>query len=108
MKINLTPSIAKKLSLTISVLLFSACSNNTDDACEDVTIAAEQIQECQVLHRKIVNAKKDPFIRGELERRYQQDCIDIRYYRESQPAICDNKKEIQQAREDAIEGKPVE
>ena len=55
----------------------------------------------KLLHRQIINAKGDVLIRTELERRYQQDCIDIRYYRDDrQAAICGNKhkvKEIEQA-----------
>ena len=76
----------------ISMAFFlTACASN-NDACEDITLASEQIQQCQALHRQIVNSKDQPLIRTELERRYQQDCIDIRYYRdEKQLAICGNK-----------------
>ncbi|MBL0710806.1 MAG: hypothetical protein JJV99_07330 [Colwellia sp.] len=77
-----------------AVLTLASCSSS-DKACEDITLASEQIQQCQILHRQIVNAKGKPLIRTELERRYQQDCIDIRYYRdEKQSAICGNKKDI--------------
>ncbi|MBL4941856.1 MAG: hypothetical protein JKY81_09355 [Colwellia sp.] len=77
-------------------LVLVGCSSN-DDVCEDITLASEQIQQCQVLHRKIVNAKGQPLIRTELERRYQQDCIDIRYYRdEKQTAICGNKHKTEE------------
>lgn len=89
------------LALPLSLLLAS-CSSS-DDACEDITLASEQIQQCQALHKKIINAKGDILIRTELERRYQQDCIDIRYYRDDrQAAICGNKhkvKEIQKSAE---------
>jgi hypothetical protein len=78
-------------SVIFSVLFLAACSSN-NETCEDITLASEQIQQCQALHRQIVNAKGQPLIRTELERRYQQDCIDIRYYRdEKQLAICGNK-----------------
>jgi len=93
------------LALPFGVLLTS-CSNSTNH-CEDVTLASEQIQECQILHKKIINAKTEILIRTELERRYQQDCIDIRYYRdEHQTAICGNKNKIDEIREKArIESK---
>lgn len=66
-----------------------------ESACEDVTLASEQVQECQILQRKITATKNQPIVRTELERRYQQDCIDIRFYRdEHQEAICGNKKSI--------------
>lgn len=75
------------------------CSSN-DDTCEDITLASEQIQQCQALHRQIINAKGQPLIRTELERRYQQDCIDVRYYRdEKQLAICGNKHKTEEIKE---------
>ncbi len=90
----------KLLLLPVTVLLVS-CSS-VDDVCEDVTLASEQIQECQALHKRIINAKGDVIIRTELERRYQQDCIDIRFYRdERQAAICGNKHKIKEIRESA-------
>lgn len=80
-----------------SVLILSACSAN--NACEDITLASEQIQQCQSLHKQIVNAKNKPLIRTELERRYEQDCIEIRYYRDDKQAgICGNKEEVAEAK----------
>ena len=80
------------------LLLVSACSSNTN-SCEDVTLASEQVQQCQSLHKQIINAKNKPIIRTELERRYQQDCIDIRYYRDDKQAgICGNKAEVAAAK----------
>jgi hypothetical protein len=76
-------------------LLFSCAAN--DKACEDVTIAAEQTQACQLLKKQIDNAQGRPIIRTELERRYQQDCIESRYYRDDkQSGICGNKKQVEQ------------
>lgn len=77
--------------IIIGMLFFSGCSSN-DNVCDDVTLASEQVQQCQLLHRQIINAKDRPVIRTELARRYQQDCIDIRYYRDDkQAAVCGNK-----------------
>jgi len=77
-----------------SVVVFTGCATQ-DNACEDITLASEQIQECKTLQRQITNAKDRPIIRTELERQYQKNCIDIRYYRDDkQPAICGNKKKI--------------
>jgi hypothetical protein len=90
------------LAACITIVL-TGCSSN-DNTCEDITLASEQIQQCQVLHRQITNAKGKPLIRTELERRYQQDCIDIRYYRdEKQSAICGNKHRVEEIRESATE-----
>lgn len=80
----------------LAVFAIAGCASN-DNVCEDITLASEQIQQCQALHRQIINAKGQPIIRTELERRYQQDCIDIRYYRdEKQLAICGNKHREEQ------------
>lgn len=91
-----------KLSLLSSIgfaFILVACSSN-DKVCEDITLASEQIQQCQALHRQIINAKGRTLIRTELERRYQQDCIDIRYYRdEKQLAICGNKHKTQEIKD---------
>ncbi len=85
------------LAATI-VIVLTGCSSH-DNTCEDITLASEQIQQCQALHRQIINAKGKPLIRTELERRYQQDCIDIRYYRdEKQSAICGNKHRVEEIR----------
>jgi hypothetical protein len=47
-----------------------------------------------------VSAKGQPLVRTELERRYQQDCIDIRYYRdEKQLAICGNKHRTEEIKQ---------
>lgn len=84
--------------LVISLLGGCALKENP---CEDVTIASEQIQQCQILQRKIVQAKGQPIIRSELERRYEQDCVNIRYYRDDkQAAICGNKDQIKRAEQE--------
>jgi len=83
----------------ISILLLGCATQ--ENACEDVTLASEQVQECHSLQKQITNAKDRPIIRTELERRYQQDCVDVRFYRdEQQVAICGNKKEIDAVRKD--------
>ena len=85
-----------------AVCVLSACATQ-ENACEDVTLASEQIQECQLLQRKITQAKGKPLIRTELERRYQQDCIDVRYYRDDhQQGICGNKKNIEEIKKTGI------
>jgi len=86
-----------------SMIILSACSSQ-NNACEDITLATEQIQECQSLQRQITHSKDQPLIRTELERRYQQDCIDIRYYREDhQNAICGNKENLEEINKAVIE-----
>lgn len=87
----------KNVFLAFGSILFLASCSSSDNTCEDITIASEQIKQCQALHRQIINAKGQALIRTELERRYQNDCIDIRYYRdEHQSAICGNKHKRQE------------
>ena len=89
----------KTLLLSLSLALVGCATQ--ENACEDVTLAAEQVQACQSLQKQIVNAKNRPLIRTELEHRYQNDCVDIRFYRDDQQvAICGNKKEIDKARKE--------
>lgn len=81
-----------------SIIALAGCASQ-EHACEDVTLASEQVQECQSLQRQITNAKNQPIIRTELERRYQTDCIDIRFYRDDkQAAICGNKQAIEKSK----------
>ena len=78
-----------------ALVFLSGCATQ-GSACEDATVAAEQMQQCLVLQRQIVKAKDKPIVRTELERRYQLDCVDIRYYRDDhQPAVCGNKDKIE-------------
>ncbi|MDO6427075.1 hypothetical protein Q4489_08635 [Thalassotalea sp. 1_MG-2023] len=94
-----------KLPVVIALItngLLTACSSNPE-TCEDITLATEQIQECKTLQGKIDAAKDKPIIRTELERRYQQNCVDMRYYRDSQQdAICGNKEEMQALEEKGV------
>lgn len=86
---------------TCIAIVLTGCSSS-ENTCEDITLASEQIQQCQALHRQIINAKGRTIIRTELERRYQKDCIDIRYYRdEKQSAICGNKHRVEEIRKTA-------
>jgi hypothetical protein len=87
-----------KLLLVVPVVAILAGCSSVDNTCEDVTLASEQIQECQALHKRIINAKS-VIVRTELDRRYQQDCIDIRFYRDDrQSAICGNKHKVKEIR----------
>jgi len=83
-----------------SAIAITGCATQ-ENACEDITLISEQIQECQSLQRQITNAKDRPIIRTELERQYQSNCIDIRYYRDVQQlALRGNKESIDQAIKD--------
>jgi hypothetical protein len=48
--------------------------------------------------KKIAQAKGKPILRTELERRYQQDCIDVRYYRDDhQTEVCGHDGKVKEA-----------
>ncbi|WP_284245042.1 hypothetical protein [Thalassotalea insulae] len=86
-----------------SVFLFASCATR-GNICEDITEAKEQMQACQLLKKQIANAKERPLIRTELERRYENDCIEIRYYRDDiQEAKCGNKENLEQIKKAVIE-----
>ena len=81
-------------AICTSFILLSGCSSH-EKVCEDITVAADQVKQCQVLQRQISNSKESPIVRAELERRYEQDCINLRYYRDDQQqAVCANKGKL--------------
>lgn len=83
------------ITLSLGCLVTLGCSSHVN-VCEDIAVASEQVQQCQSLQRQIVQAKGKPILRTELERRYEQDCTNLRYYRDDQQnAICGNKGKIQ-------------
>ncbi len=95
----------KKVFFIVPLLLvlIGGCSSSKN-VCEDVTLASEQIKQCQILKRQITQAKGRPVYRTELERRYQKNCIEIRFYRDDQQAaICGNKHKIKEIRKSAKE-----
>ncbi len=92
------------LTYTCTFLLFGCVSSN--NICEDITQAKEQMQACQALRKQITQAKERPLIRTELERRYETDCIEVRYYRDDiQEAKCGNKEKLEQIKQAVIEEK---
>lgn len=90
------------IAFATTILLSQAgCSILNNDPCEDITFSSEQQAECTNLHKQIVNAKGNPIKRTELERRYQENCVDIRYYRDDQTnERCGNKESIEKAYSD--------
>ncbi|WP_448565586.1 hypothetical protein [Thalassotalea ganghwensis] len=73
----------------VAMISASGCSM-TEPPCEDILIAKEQLQECQLLQTKISQAKQRPILRTELERRYQESCVDVRFYRdEHDSTLCE-------------------
>ena len=88
----------KLITMTfISTVLLAqvSCSFTQDEQCEEITFSSEEQAHCAQLQRRIVNAKGNPIKRTELERRYEQDCVNLRYYRDDQTnKRCKNKTSI--------------
>jgi hypothetical protein len=85
-------------------LIFSlgGCAFN-EQPCEDVVDISEQLEQCQQLQRKIMAAKDQTFIRSELERRYQEDCVELRFYRdEHKDGVCQNKQAVNELKKEVI------
>ena len=81
--------------ITTTLLSQAGCAFLQDDPCEDITFSSEQQANCAQLQRRIVNAKGNPIKRTELERRYEQDCVNLRYYRDDQTQKrCENQVSV--------------
>ncbi|MGB1198781.1 MAG: hypothetical protein ACPG46_07025 [Thalassotalea sp.] len=79
----------KKSCLILFSVVVSSCANQQDN-CEKIRVVKEQLHQCSVLERQIAAASNKPIVRTELERRYQESCVNIRYYRdEHHSAICE-------------------
>ena len=87
----------KFIVTVISAIIASGCATQIQ-VCEDVVVKAEQVQQCLNLQRQIVNAKGKPIVRTELERRYQLDCVEVRYYRDDQKSdncqVADEREKV--------------
>lgn len=91
--------IKKALISFILCSTLSACAFQ-DTPCEDITIISNQLEQCAQLHRQIISAKGNPIARTELERRYQLDCVESRYYRDAHGGkACSSKEREEQAME---------
>ncbi|TKB47046.1 hypothetical protein [Thalassotalea mangrovi] len=89
------------LSIAVTVCL-SACSSSNAVNCDDIQVSMEQQNECISLKKQIDNARGQPILRTELERRYEQDCLNLRYYRDDQVVErCQNQEQLEEVRKEA-------
>jgi hypothetical protein len=94
--------IKKVAAAAFLIALLAGCATK-EQACEDVTLVVEQTKQCQSLNKQMKEHEKHTLIWTELQRRYQQDCIDGRYYRnDKQDAICENKNNIEKVEDKKI------
>ena len=81
------------VAISTVLLTQAGCAFMQPDPCEEIVFSSEQQAECSNLQRQIVNAKNKPIIRTELQRRYELDCVDLRYYRDDMTLErCENKE----------------
>lgn len=83
--------------VAISTVLLTqvGCSFMQPDPCDEIVFSSEQQAECSHLQRQIVNAKNEPIKRTELQRRYELDCVNLRYYRDDMTSErCANKASV--------------
>ena len=72
----------KKLAVLPVVTVILAGCSSTSDECESLAEINRQIQQCEALQKQVRAAKGQPVRLQELERRYQKDCIDSRFYKD--------------------------
>ena len=74
------------LSLSTAILL-QGCIVLENKPCEDLLEVKRQINACEKL-RKQMNDKQHPQIALTAKQRYQEACVDLRYYRDEYDTIC--------------------
>lgn len=96
----------KTITITVlSTLLLTqvGCMSFQGDPCEDLLEIREQEAECLSLRKQIeqMKSKGNPITRTELQRRYEEDCSNLRYYRdEKEDARCGSKANIDKFRKE--------
>lgn len=76
-------SLISVVSLTV---LMTGCANNTLP-CEDILEVKRQQQECEHL-RKTMSRKEYPQQALTAQKRYEEACTNLRYYRDDYDTIC--------------------
>ena len=84
--------------LPISVCLLGACASQSNP-CEEILEVKRQQQECERL-RKIMNREEYPQQALTAKKRFEQACLNLRYYRDDYDTICKGKEKPIGARND--------
>ncbi|GGD53230.1 hypothetical protein [Lacimicrobium alkaliphilum] len=74
------------LAVTFLLPLLHACSS-TDNPCEKILEVKQQEQQCAEW-RKIMMNKNHPQQALTARKRYEEACLDLRYYRDQYDTIC--------------------
>ncbi|QOL26031.1 hypothetical protein LP316_01610 [Thalassotalea sp. LPB0316] len=70
------------IALCLTTAFLAGCST-TPERCEDPQEVEKQVQQCNLLRKQMQEAKGQPMRLQELERRFQTDCVESRYYRDN-------------------------
>ncbi|XOV78305.1 MAG: hypothetical protein ACFHVJ_15335 [Aestuariibacter sp.] len=76
----------KAVFLSIGIVSLSGCAFN-DPPCEEILEVQRQERMCADL-KKQMNNKSNPQIALTARERYQEACVDLRYYRNEYDTIC--------------------
>lgn len=82
MKTLITSSAA-----TLVSLMLSGCIVINDNPCEEILEVKRQERQCMEL-RKVMNDKEHPQQALTARKRYEQACVNLRYYRDEYDTIC--------------------
>lgn len=78
--------------LILSVLIYLSACSIKNEQCEKLSEISKQQKQCVLLKKRIIDNSNEPLLKSELERRYQIDCVDVRYYRDDQNIdTCEDK-----------------
>ena len=91
-------SIKNLVTSAIALVLLSSCAN-LEKPCEEILEVKHQEQQCQQW-RKIMNNNQYPQQAITAKKRYEEACLDLRYYRDDYDTICKgNQRAIGQQKE---------
>lgn len=78
--------VIRSLAVATLPLLLSACASK-ENPCEEILEVKRQQQECERL-RKIMNKKGFPQQTLTARKRFEEACVNLRYYRDDFDTIC--------------------
>lgn len=87
MKTRIAPQFAKSTMVSaFSLILLSACASK-EQPCEEILEVKRQHQECEQLRKKM-NKKGFPQQTLTARKRYEAECVNLRYVRDDYDTIC--------------------
>jgi hypothetical protein len=78
--------VKKVVTSAIALVLMSSCAS-INKPCEEILEVKRQEQQCQKW-RKIMDNNQYPQQAITARKRYQEACLDLRYYRDDYDTIC--------------------